>query len=229
MRAGGASQARVAAAVFARTSTPHAERVTIGVGPRARGRLPLSLMSASESHEAVAVIAPEFEALYREHHGFLWRIVRRLGIADGEVEDVVHDVFLIVHRRLGDFEGRSSVRTWLFGIAYRVVRDRRRSMAARARREAQAESGRPPTQPDQRVSRHQAVVALDDLLRELDDDQRATFVMAELMHMSAPEIAALSDVKLNTVYSRLRRGREAFEAAVQRYLARNGGELPWLN
>ncbi len=186
-------------------------------------------MSDSVSQHDAPPIAPEFEALYREHHPFVWRIVRRLGIPELEVDDVVQDVFMVVHRRLPEFEHRSSVRTWLFGIAYRVVRDRRRSFTARAQREAQVEPGRPPTQPDQRVSRHQAVVALDDLLQALDEDQRTTFVMAEVMHMSAPEIAAITEVKLNTVYSRLRRGREAFEAALQRYLLRHGGELPWLN
>jgi RNA polymerase sigma-70 factor, ECF subfamily len=186
-------------------------------------------MSESASQEVASVVAPGFEAIYREHHPFVWRSVRRLGIPDAEVDDVVQDVFMVVHRRLGDFEGRSSVRTWLFGIAYRVVRDRRRSFAARVNRERQVEPGRPPTQPDQRASRHQAVLALDDMLAELDDDQRATFVMAEVLRMTAPEIAEVTEVKLNTVYSRLRRGREAFEAALQRYLASNGGELPWMN
>lgn len=193
------------------------------------GTVGAAAMSESTSEQHASAIAPQFEALYREHHPAVWRFVRRLGIPELEVDDVVQDVFMVVHRRLSEFEGRSSARTWIFGIAYRVVRDRRRSFAARVQREAQVEPGRPPTQPDQRVGRHQAVGALDDLLQALDDDQRATFVMAEVLHMSAPEIAAMTDVKLNTVYSRLRRGREAFEAALQRYLARHGGELPWLN
>jgi RNA polymerase sigma-70 factor (ECF subfamily) len=183
----------------------------------------------SETGSREVAIAPAFEALYREHYAFVWRSVRRLGIPDLEVDDVVQDVFVVVHRRLPDFEGRSSVRTWLFGIAYRVVRDKRRSFAARVSRERQAEEPRPPTEPDRRLARHQAVAALDDLLAELDDDQRETFVMAEVVKMTAPEIAELMGVKLNTVYSRLRRAREAFEAALQRYLARQQGELPWMN
>jgi RNA polymerase sigma-70 factor (ECF subfamily) len=185
-------------------------------------------MSESASQELACAITPRFESIYREHYPFVWRSVRRLGIPDAEVDDVVQDVFVVVHRRLGDFEGRSSVRTWLFAIAYRVVRDRRRSVAARVDREGQVEPPRPPTEPDQRLARHRAVVALDDLLAELDDDQRTTFVMAEVLHMSAPEIAKLTEVKLNTVYSRLRRGREAFDAALERYLALHEGEMPWL-
>lgn len=185
-------------------------------------------MSETASQEPTP-IAPAFEALYREHYRFVWKSVRRLGVPDPEVDDVVQDVFMVVHRRLDDFEGRSSIRTWLFAIAYRVVRDRRRSFAARRDREGQIEPPRPPTEPDRRLARHQAVVALDDLLTALDDDQRATFVMAEVLHMSAPEIATLTEVKLNTVYSRLRRAREAFEEALQRYLASHEGEMPWLN
>lgn len=185
-------------------------------------------MSESAPQELATAITPAFESLYRDHYPFVWRSVRRLGIADAEVDDVVQDIFVIVHRRLGDFEGRSSVRTWLFAIAYRVVRDRRRSLAARFDREGRIEPPRPPTEPDQKLARHQAVVALDDLLTALDEDQRTTFVMAEVLHMSAPEIAELMEVKVNTVYSRLRRGREAFEAALQRYLASHG-ELPWLS
>ncbi|HET6582199.1 MAG TPA: sigma-70 family RNA polymerase sigma factor [Nannocystaceae bacterium] len=186
-------------------------------------------MSETASQELQPAIAPAFAAIYREHYAFVWKSVRRLGIPDAEVDDVVQDVFVVVHRRLGDFEARSSMRTWLFGIAYRVVRDKRRSFAARIRREGEVEPARPPTAPDQRIARHQAVGALDDLLARLDEDQRSTFVMAEMLHMSAPEIATLTEVKLNTVYSRLRRAREVFEAALQDYLARNGGELPWLN
>ncbi len=185
-------------------------------------------MSETAHRGPAPEITPRFETVYREHYPFVWRSVRRLGIPDAEVDDVVQDVFVVVHRRLGDFEGRSSVRTWLFGIAYRVVRDRRRSVAARRDREGQVEPPRPPTEPDQRLARHRAVVALDELLAELDDDQRTIFVMAEVLHMSAPEIAELAEVKLNTVYSRLRRGREAFDEALQRYLARHEGEMPWL-
>ncbi len=186
-------------------------------------------MDATGSQEDALPIAPEFEELYREHYPFVWQSVRRLGIPDADVDDVVQDVFVVVHRRLGDFEGRSSLRTWLFGIAYRVVRDKRRKFAARERREQQVDEQRPPTTPDKKLSRHQAVAALDELLAELPEDERTTFVMAEVVNMTAPEIAEVTGAKLNTVYSRLRRARAAFDAALARYLAREGGELPWLN
>jgi RNA polymerase sigma-70 factor (ECF subfamily) len=173
-------------------------------------------------------LTPGFEAIYRKHHDFVWRSVRRLGVSDAEVDDLVQEVFVVVHRRLADFEGRSAITTWLFGIAYRVIRDHRRSAAARRRREQEVEAGRPPTEPDKKVSRAQAVGLLDELLDGLEEDQRSVFVMAEIANMTAPEIAELTETKLNTVYSRLRLARRAFEAGVARWREQHGERLPWM-
>ncbi len=170
-----------------------------------------------------------FEDIYRRHYATVWRSARRLGVGDAELDDLVQEVFVVAHRRLPDFEGRSTIATWLFGITYRVVRDLRRSAAARARREALATGGRPPTEPDRKLSRVQAATILDDLLATLDDEQREVLVMAEIMHMTAPQIAELTGAKLNTVYSRLRLARRAFDAALAQYRDRSGGELPWMS
>src|SRR5262245_65871367 len=67
-----------------------------------------------------------FREVYDEHFRFVWRSLRRLGVRESDVADAVQDVFVVVHRRLGDFEGRSKVTTWLYGICYRVAKDRRR-------------------------------------------------------------------------------------------------------
>lgn len=173
-------------------------------------------------------VAQDFEAVYREHHAFVWRSVRRLGVADADVDDLVQEVFVVVHRRLGEFEGRSSITTWLFGIAFRVMQEHRRSGAARERREQQAVVGRPPTEPDTKLSRVEAVGVLDELLARLDEEQRSVFVMAEVVKLTAPEIAELTQTKLNTVYSRLRLARRAFDDALARWLSHREGELPWM-
>lgn len=169
------------------------------------------------------------EQVYRQHYAFVWRSCRRLGVPDAELDDVVQEIFVIVHRRLADFEGRSAITTWLFSIAYRVVRDQRRSAAARQRREALATGGRPPTEPDKKLARAQAAGVLDELLGTLDDDQRSVLVMADIVNMTAPEIAELTETKLNTVYSRLRLARKAFEEALAEYRNQHGGELPWMS
>src|SRR5689334_15233045 len=67
-----------------------------------------------------------FKEVYEEQFRFVWRSLRRLGVRESDVADAAQDVFLVVHRRLGEFEGRSKVSTWLYGICYRVARDRRR-------------------------------------------------------------------------------------------------------
>ena len=67
------------------------------------------------------------EKIYAEHVAMVWRALRRLGVPETSIEDAVQDVFLVAHRRAGEFEGRSSVKTWLYGIALRVAKDHRRA------------------------------------------------------------------------------------------------------
>src|SRR5262245_19722044 len=74
-----------------------------------------------------------FKEVYDEHFRFVWRSLRRLGVPESDVADAVQDVFIVVHRRLGEFEGRSKVTTWLYGICYRVAHDRRRLAHVRRR------------------------------------------------------------------------------------------------
>lgn len=169
-------------------------------------------------------------ALYEENFALIWRSVRRLGVDPCSVEDAVQDVFLVAHRRLADFEGRSSVKTWLFGIALRVARDYRR--AARRKRshgivpEDEAETSsvedtRGPS-PLESASRAEAARRLHAILGELDEDKRAVFILAELEQMSAPEIADAVQANINTVYTRLRAARREFNEAIARDSARDG-------
>jgi RNA polymerase sigma-70 factor (ECF subfamily) len=159
--------------------------------------------------------------VYETHFDFVWRSARRLGIASLHVDDVVQEVFLVVHRRLGEFEGRSSLKTWLFGITRRIVRDHRRS-ARRKPAEPLGTFEPPDLSPaaDVRMTHDEETRLLHALLDELDEDKREVFVLAELEQMSGPEIADALDVNVNTVYARLRAARAAFEQAATRYQAR---------
>ncbi|GAC1394794.1 MAG: hypothetical protein NVSMB47_04420 [Polyangiales bacterium] len=166
--------------------------------------------------------APAFAEVYASSFPFVWRTVRRLGVDPGAVDDVVQEVFLVVHRRLGDFEGRSTLKTWLYGIVRRVVHDHRR---ARARKPAEPTGdfdaiATDAATPHDDAEKAQAVRVLHALLGELDDDKREVFVLAELEQMSAPEIAEATATNANTVYTRLRAARKEFEAAVARHRAR---------
>lgn len=183
----------------------------------------------SAAARPVAAEVPSFEAVYEQYFDFLWRSVRRLGVADAHVDDVVQEVLLTVHRRLPSFEGRSQLKTWLFGIAFGVVRNHRRVARRQAVHHAdddaseQASEDRPSEPgPHASVVKAEAVRILYEILDELSDDKRAVFILAELEQVSGPEIAALLAVNLNTVYARLRAARSEFEASVSRRKAQDG-------
>ena len=168
-----------------------------------------------------------FEDVYRDELAFVWRSARRLGVRDAALDDVVQEVFVIVHRRLEQFEGRSSLRTWLFGITLRVTRDHRRSTARRqadVRPDVDLEALPATTRdPGESAERAEAVRLLHALLDELDDDRRAIFVMSELEQLPMTEIALTMGLNVNTAYARLRSARQDFEAALARHRARDGG------
>jgi RNA polymerase sigma-70 factor (ECF subfamily) len=169
------------------------------------------------------VVAPaeplaQLQAVYREHHPFVWRSLQRLGVPEATVPDAVHDVFLVVARRLHEFEHRASMRTWLFAIAYRVAQGVFRDRQRQARREE------PLADPDAQPASESGLgcersIALQQLLGRLDEEKRAVFILAYLEGMTAPEIAAALDLKVPTVYSRLRLAREAMERAASEPIA----------
>jgi len=166
---------------------------------------------------------PSFDAVYEQTFDFAWRSARRLGVAPSAVDDVVQDVFLVVHRRLAEFEGRSSIKTWVFGILLRSVSDHRRTLRRKGGLSELPHDdvlmGR-GTGPIETIEKRQAAAVLHSLLDELDDEKRSVFVLAELEELSAPEIGEILSIPVNTVYSRLRAAREAFERALARHRAR---------
>ncbi len=169
-----------------------------------------------------AVEVPPFAEVYETHFDFVWRSARRLGVPEANVDDVVQDVFVTVYRRLSHFEGRSQLKTWIFGILRHTVRDMRRSMR---RKPVEALEYDPhdvhnPT-PHDVAARGEGQRMLHAVLDTLDDEQREVFVLSELEQLSAPEIASALDVNVNTVYSRLRAARQNFEVALKRIRSRD--------
>ena len=159
------------------------------------------------------------EAIYDAHFDFVWRNVRRMGIPESLAEDVVQDVFLVVHRRLKEFDHRSAVTTWLFGILLRVVHDHRRAQKRHNARVEQAgrvwsDRSDESASPHEQAVRRQAVEVLYQLLSQLDEDKRAMVVMVDLEQMAVNEAAAILNLNVNTAQARLRAGRLLFNAAV---------------
>jgi RNA polymerase sigma-70 factor (ECF subfamily) len=158
-----------------------------------------------------------FKEVYDTYFAFVWRVLRRLRVADSSLKDAVQDVFLVVHRRLGEFEGRAKVSSWLFGICLRVAKDHRR--LAHVRREVFDDSNfaslvDPRADTGAIAEQRERLSILDAALEELDARQRAVFVLFELENMTGDQIAESLQIPLGTAYSRLRLARPAFKKAV---------------
>lgn len=171
---------------------------------------------------AKAETAAGFDALYREHFAFVWRSIRRLGVPEPLVDDAVQEVFVVVHRQWPGLEIRVALRAWLFGIVTRVASEFRRKIR---RKDPRAREGverliDPGTDPQATLEKADAARVLSELLEELDWQKREVFVLIELEEMRVPEVASALGVNVNTVYSRIRAARVAFNEAVARYTAR---------
>ncbi|HET6585372.1 MAG TPA: sigma-70 family RNA polymerase sigma factor [Nannocystaceae bacterium] len=160
-------------------------------------------------------------AIYSTYCPYVWRCVRRMGVAPEQVEDVVQDVFLVVSERLTEFEGRAALKTWIYAITFRVAAEHRRRRHREARPKPLAWDPSAPSSADEELHARQLAGRLHELLETLDLEQRAVFVLVELEQLSGPEIAQILGIKLNTVYSRLRLARRRIE----RELAVRGGNV----
>lgn len=170
---------------------------------------------------------PLFGDIYEEYFDFIWRSAKRLGVAEAHLDDAVQDVFLTAHRRLSEFEGRSTVKTWLFGILLNVIRGYRRTARRRPVSPLYSEEipDRAQIGPLEYMAKTEATELLYRLLDTLDEDKREVFVLVELEQMTAEEIAEAMGIKTHTVQSRLRAARREFEAALARHHARDRWRL----
>jgi RNA polymerase sigma-70 factor (ECF subfamily) len=156
----------------------------------------------------------DLAALYRRHAGFVWRSLRRFGVPDEALEDVVHEVFMIVRRRLPEFDHRAAPTTWLYGIARGVAANVRRSRARAEARHLLVPLGDAPPDPEQAALRSEAIACVAEFLADLDRDQREVFELVDIEGLRGPEVAELLATNLNVVYSRLRLARRKFEAFI---------------
>ena len=171
---------------------------------------------------------PEFERVFAEQASFVWRVLVRHGVSERELEDVCQEVFLVVFKALPQFEGRSSLRTWIYGICRRVASNHRN--LAVHRRETPHGSVPEPTleaaplvagegEAFDALARKQSLALLEALLTRLPDEQREVFVLYEIEELSMREVAEALECSQNTAFSRLYAAREALAAAVKRLRA----------
>ena len=158
-------------------------------------------------------------ALVNEHFDFVWRLLRRLGVPDADVDDVAQQVFIVGTRRLSDIPVGSE-RTFLYGTALRMAATTRRNLRRREHFFQSVPTGNDGSRtPHEELERRQALSFLDRVLQGLDDDQREVFVLCEIEELTAPEVAAIARIPIGTVASRLRRARVAFASELKRLKA----------
>ena len=162
-------------------------------------------------------------AIVRANHGFIWRLLRRLGIPEASVDDATQQVFCTASRRVSDI-AHGSERSFLFGTALRVASDFRRSARHRERPDAGVAERRDlgPT-PEELADTRRARAVLDEVLNAMPMELRTVLVLFEFEQMTKAEVAELLGVPVGTAASRLRRAREEFKACVRRRLARAEG------
>jgi RNA polymerase sigma-70 factor, ECF subfamily len=155
----------------------------------------------------------DFDKIFAESSPSVWRVLGRLGVAKADLADVCQEVFLIVYRRLGDYDGRAPVLAWIYGICVRQAADYRKR--AHRRHEMIGEppdTGVPPEQ-QRYVEVARARARLQAALTELDDGKREVFVLYEFEGLTMKQIAAILDCSIQTAYSRLHAARKAVAAA----------------
>jgi RNA polymerase sigma-70 factor, ECF subfamily len=172
--------------------------------------------------------ALSFEAIYEKHFEFVWLMTRRFGVPPEATDDIVQEVFMVVHRKLATLQTPSAIRSWLYSIVRRCASGHHRRL--RAVKHSDADVDQMPDiasreSPADLAERSDNVRQLWQLLDSLEAPKREIFIMAELGELSCPEIAEALDIPLNTAYSRLRHAREAFEAALARHRARTKGHV----
>jgi RNA polymerase sigma-70 factor (ECF subfamily) len=174
--------------------------------------------TAASSAPAIAPRAlPPFRELYEKHFAFTWRSLRYLGVPESQLDDAVQDLWVTVHRRLPDFEARSDLRTWLFGIAVNIQRNLRRSEARRAELvplpdQLTSQLADPSLEHDGQEAWRQ----VQAFLGSLDDVRRAVFVASLLEGLSPAETAEATGLEVAAIYHRVRSLRHSFRLWVAR-------------
>lgn len=158
---------------------------------------------------------PSLDDLYRAHADFVWRTVLRLGVPEAQAEDAVHEVFLVVRRKLADYRGDAAPTTWLYAIARGVCANLRRAHARAERRTRLAPVPAAAPDPEEAASRSHAATLVERFLATLSPEQREVFVLSDIEGLGGAEVASALRIPLGTAYSRLRLARKRLQAFLE--------------
>lgn len=159
---------------------------------------------------------PVLAAVFEDMAPYVLRVIPRMGVARSDVEDVAQDVFVAVHRGWSGFEGRSSARTWVYGICIRICADYRRRAARRPltlelNPHSQATNG---PDPERQAQGNEILFRLDHALNGLSDTQRAMFVLTDIEGLSVAQACSALKCPLFTAYARLYAARKKLRVAL---------------
>jgi RNA polymerase sigma-70 factor (ECF subfamily) len=172
--------------------------------------------------------ALDFRTIFETYGPFVARTLRRLEVPSADRHDLRQEIFVVVHRKLGEFDGRAPLASWIYGICVRMVSMYRRS--ARVRRERPSDNPEPElaasgvvTTQDLDLDSRRACAHAEALLAKLDDEKRRVFVLYEVEGLSMIEVAEIVGCPLQTAYSRLHAARKGMKVLLQRSRLARGG------
>ena len=164
-----------------------------------------------------------FKQMYRDHLGFVYSVLQRLGAPGPQLEDLCHDVFMTAFRKREDYDPARPLKPWLFGLAFRLMLNVKRKANVSGDDAALSTIEGSGGNPELAYQHQQARTELTRAVEGLEPDRRAVFVLHDLEGQAAPEIARALEIPLNTAYSRLRLARADILQATQRLRA---GDTP---
>jgi RNA polymerase sigma-70 factor, ECF subfamily len=183
---------------------------------------PSSPIAANSAQPHVAADPKRVAAFVKEHHGFVWRVLRRFGLAPTDADDAAQKVFLIAVTRLADI-APGSEKAFLFRTAVHTASKAQRALRRRIDRPApgslEAQSSLPLA--DALLDERRARDLLDRILAELPKELHAVFVLFEIEGLTAPQVAEALEIPVGTVASRLRRARSEVSARLLRHQTRS--------
>ncbi len=173
---------------------------------------------------------PSFRSVYHDYFDFVWSWTRRFGVPMDALDDVVQEIFVVVHTRLDTLQRPESLRSWLYSVVRRTASTYHRGQRIRSGRESPEPFEYDLANTLQPSPLDLAVLSEDlqllwRLIGTLDSRKRDVFVLAELEEMTVPEIAEAIGIPLNTAYSRLRAARQEFNKAFADHSAEQRGRL----
>jgi RNA polymerase sigma-70 factor (ECF subfamily) len=155
---------------------------------------------------------------FQQEFEYVCRTLRRFGVRPADVEDMAHEVYLVLSRRWAEYDATRSLRPWLFTLVLGVATSHKRRHARELSydgSDARLEIEDPSPQPEQALQARQTRAMVVGALDRVPFKRRAVLVMHDIDQVPMREVAAALRIPVFTAYSRLRKARTEFRAAAE--------------